>query len=282
MSFMSLPQEYSTKEAKIHILPITYEKDVTYGKGAKKGPSEIIKASEHLEYYDEQFDCEPFVKGIHLHNEITFNDKTPKEAMQKIAEKVKQIPKDKFIIGLGGDHATTIGLVKGQQDNHEEFSILILDAHADMRHTWNNSEYNHACVAKRLIKDHNIGIIGVRAMDKAEADEINQSENVHIIKAHEYEKNKVKDILSKLHKNVYISVDVDVFDPSFIRNTGTPEPGGLLWYDIIDILKQVFEEKNIIAADIVEFAPKENFKAESFALAKLVYKLCALKHLKQK
>jgi len=273
MKFMNMPEEYSKEESYFQILPIEYEKDLTYGEGASKGPFEIIKASQHLEYYDEQFDNEPFLKGIHTLQPLVLSEKEPEEVMKAIEEEVKK-QNGKFLISLGGDHSVTIGAIR---DLDEDCSVIILDAHSDMFHSWNNSQYNHRCVAQRTSQKHDVLIVGVRSMDADEADIIKNNDNVNIIKAYDYNIEKLKQELKKLKNKVYISIDVDCFDTSFIRNTGTPEPGGFLWYDIINILKEIFSEKEVIGADVVEFSPKENFYAEAFSLAKLCYKLMALK-----
>ena len=274
MKWMNLPEEYS--KGKFVILPIAYEKNLTFGTGAALGSQEIIKASEHLEYYDDQFDCEPFEKGIELLDVLELNKKTPEKMVKEVSEKVSE-QKKKFIISLGGDHATTIGVVKGLEQLHNNISIIILDAHADFRDSWNNSSLNHACVSKQLSKKHSLGLLGVRSMDIDEAKQIKGAENVHLIKAYDFTLEKLKEILPKLKDKVYISIDVDVFDPSFIRNTGTPEPRGLDWQEVINILKIIFSKKEVIGADIVEFAPRENFQAEAYSLAKLIYKIMAMK-----
>lgn len=274
MNFMNLPIEYRKEDSFFQILPIEYEGAVTYGKGASKGASEIIKASQHLEYYDEQFDIEPFENGIHTLNPLNLKDKEPEEAIKIISEESEK-HKKKFLISLGGDHSITIGIVKGLEKEND-FDVIILDAHTDFFHSWNNSQYNHRCTAQRIIKNHKVLEIGIRSMDIDEKELIDSNENINTIKAYDYDKEMLKQELKKLKNNIYISIDVDVFDPSFIRNTGTPEPGGFFWNDIINILKIIFKEKNIIGADIVEFAPNNNFEAESFSLAKLCYKIMAL------
>jgi agmatinase len=268
-NWMNLPEEYQT--GKFVILPIEYEKDLTFGTGTINGSKEIIKASKHLEYYDDQFDNEPFEHGIKLLESIKANE--PEEMIEKVSEEVKK-HKNKFIIGLGGDHSVTLGLTKNLDKN---VSIIILDAHSDFRDSWNNSSLNHACVAKQLSKKHDLALIGVRSMDIDEKKQIDGSENVHLLKTYDFNLNKLNKILPKLKNKVYISIDVDVFDPSFIRNTGTPEPGGFTWNQVIVILKEIFKVKEVVAADIVEFSPKNNFEAESYSLAKLVYKLMAMK-----
>jgi len=268
MKFMDLADEYSNENSEFAILPVEYEHGLTYGKGASKGPAEIIKASKHLEYYDEQFDCEPFIKGIQTLNPVKPNG--PDELINI------ELP-NKFTITLGGDHAVTIGALKSLRKKHDDFSVIIFDAHSDFFHSWNNSQYNHRCVAQRSAEENKTLTIGVRSMDIDEKELIENNNNINIIKAYDYNKEKLKQELQSLGKKVYISIDVDVFDPSFIRNTGTPEPGGFMWNEMIEMLKMIFENKEVIGADIVEFAPNINFEAEAFSLAKLCYKIMAMK-----
>lgn len=297
LRWMNLPDKYRTGDSKFVILPIPYENSPTYGEGAAKGPAAIIEASQHLEYYDERLDCEPFEKGIIVEEPLLLPDE-PEEAMEEIAAAVKGIVKkdvrvdekegedseEKFLISLGGDHAITIGTVKGLEESEEDFSVLILDAHADMKFSWNNSQNNHACVARRLSTKHKVGVIGVRSMDVDEAKEIEQSENVRIIKAYDYSEKELEKMLEFLGDKVCLSIDVDVFDPSIIRNTGTPEPGGLDWETINKIIATLAVRCRIVAADVVEFAPQgpeRNYRAEAYALARLVYRLMALQARKK-
>ena len=270
MSWMNLPEEY--QRGKFVILPIEYEKDLTFGTGTINGPKEIIAASKHLEYYDDQFDCEPFEKGIKVQPQLNLNDSTPEEMVETIS---LSIP-NKFILAIGGDHATTIGTVKGLEKYHEEFSVIQFDAHADFRDSWNNSSLNHACVAKQVSKKHSLLQIGIRSMDIDEKNQLDQTEHVHTIKAYDFSLESIKSILPKLHHKVFITIDVDAFDPSVIRNTGTPEPGGLMWNQIIVSLELIFKHKQVIGADITEFSPNQNYEAEAYTLAKLTYKIMAL------
>ncbi len=276
MIWMSLPPKYRTENAKFVILPIEYEKALTYGQGASKGSIEIIKASEHLEYYDDQFDCEAYEQGIQVMEPLSLNNVEPEEMVKKVAETVSQ-QQDKFIVCLGGDHAVTIGIVKGLEQLHDDFSIIQFDANADFRDSWNGSGLNHACVAKQISRKHSLVLVGVRSMDVDEKIQMEETENVFLIKKYDFSLEKIKEILPKLHHKVYITIDVDVFDPSFIRNTGTPEPGGMRWEEVIDALQLISQEKEVIGADIVEFAPNSNFEAEAYSLAKLAYKIMGLK-----
>jgi agmatinase len=274
-NWMNLPQEYNTEKSKFVILPIAYEKNVTFGIGASKGPAEIIKASKHLEYYDDQFDCEPFLQGIKLLDQLELNDKNPKEMVSEISRTIEN-QKGKFMISLGGDHAVTIGIVKGLEKYHQNFSIIQFDAHADFRDSWNGSSLNHACVSRQISKKHELLNIGVRSMDIDEKKLIEKEKNVHLIPTYNFSLEKIEKILPKLKNKVYITIDIDSLDPSFIRNTGTPEPGGLTWNNLIESLKLIFRNKEVIGADIVEFSPKHDFEPEAYALAKLTYKIMAM------
>ena len=274
--FMDLPKEYRTDKSKFSVLPICYEKDLTFGKGTANGPIEILNASKHLEYFDEQFNCEPFEHGIKTLEPLKIKDLDPESAMNKIKDSIP----NNFFVALGGDHATTIGTLMGLEElqkNKSNFDVIVLDAHPDFFDSWNGSKFNHRCTSKYASQNHNVLILGARSMDIDEANLINKSENVKMIKSYDLNLESFKKELLNLKKKVYISIDVDVFDPSFIRNTGTPEPGGFLWDKVINILKLIFDEKEVIASDIVEFAPVENSTAESYALAKLTHKLFALK-----
>ncbi len=278
MSWMKLPEEYSPASSKFVILPLLYEKNLTYGDGASLGPLEIIKASEHLEYYDEQFDSEAFLKGIRLLSPLALNDVEPTDMVEMVSKAVKEnVSQEQFLIGLGGDHSVTIGVARGlEQVYGNNFSVIQFDAHADLFHSWNGSEYNHRCTAQRISLNHELVLVGVRSMDVDEKKIIDNNETIHLIKAYEYSLDRLKGVLPQLKDNVFITIDVDVFDPSFIRNTGTPEPGGMVWNQLIEALALIFKEKKVIGCDIAEFAPKVHYESEAYALAKLVYKVCNL------
>ncbi len=273
MNFMNLPEEYSKPDSEAIIFPIANEGEVTFGKGAAKGAQEIIKASKHLEYYDDEFDCEPFMEGIHTLPLLDVTNEKPQDAIKKIDSERKKIGK-RFTLSLGGDHSTTIGLLQGIE---EDCSVIILDAHADYFHSWNGSSNNHRCVSMRAVENHQVLQIGIRSMDRDEKEMIEENDRIDMIKAYEYDESILKEKLKRLKTKVYLSIDVDVFDPSFVRNTGTPEPGGFHWLQVIAMLKVIFKEKEVISADIVEFAPKENDDAEAFSLAKLAHKVLAMR-----
>ncbi len=275
MNWMNLPKEYSSDSSQFAILPIEYEGNLTYGSGTSKGPCEIIKASRHLEYYEDQFNVEPFEKGIELLKTVSSEDQT--ELFNEISSRFQEND-GKFILSVGGDHSITLGPVH-ELNKSEDFSVIVFDAHSDFRDSWNGSSKNHACVSKRISETNDLLLVGIRSQDVEEKNEISNNEKVHEIKAYDFSLEKVREILPRLKKNVYVSIDVDVFDPSFIRNTGTPEPGGLTWNQVVDSLILIFKEKNVIGSDIVEFSPENNSRAEAYSLARLIYKIFALKSL---
>jgi len=285
--FMSLPKEYSGNESKFLILPINYEGKVSFLKGASNGAEQIIRASSELEYYDLELKKQGFLKGIKTLININIRRKKPEFAIKEISCEVKNLidknnyfSTDKFLIVLGGDHSITIGVIEAFESFKENFSVIVLDAHADLRYSWNNSIFNHACVSRRIASKHKTIILGLRSADDSEIEFSKKNQNITLIKADEFSIKKFDDFLKKLDKDVYISIDSDVFDPSIIRFVGTPEPGGFSWNQMISVLKMIFKNKNVIGVDVTEFSPKgkfHNYASEAYTLAKLVYKIINLK-----
>ncbi len=289
LKWMMLPDEYSDFEkSKFIVLPVAYEKDLTYGVGAANGACEIVNASSHLEYFDEEFNVEYFEEGVFVHPLLELNDESPESMLAKVQETVSTFGSGKFVIGLGGDHAITIGFVKGLEKFQGDFAVLQIDAHSDFRESWNGNQLNHACVIRRIVDEHEIIAVGIRAQDKDERLAIDANTKIQTIYGFEYSLEKVKSALLNLKsEKLYVTIDVDGFDPSVISCTGTPEPNGLLWQQVIDILKLCFSMKKVIGADVVEFAPTylENdggkevtnwCRVEAYTLARLVSKIMSL------
>ncbi|MEM2918321.1 MAG: agmatinase [Candidatus Altiarchaeota archaeon] len=277
-NFCLLPKEFSDyKIAKFVILPIPYEKTTTYIKGTKNAPSAIIDASANLELYDEELNknvAEEF--GIATLNTIKITEKE-----QKMVEKVenacmKVIIDDKFPIVIGGEHSISLGEVIAFKNKYKNFSVLQLDAHADLRDSYENSIYSHACIMRRIIEHCDAVQIGIRSLSNEEA-ELIKEKNLDVFFAHNIRKWNMKDfakeILPKLKKNVFITVDMDFFDPSLIPSVGTPEPGGFFWYETLDFLREIIKGKNIVGFDVVELCPNKNNKSSEFIAAKFIYKL---------
>ncbi len=287
MRFMNLPKEYSLKESKTTILPISFKSKTTKPTFAEKGPSSIIDASYELEYYDEELDIEPYEKGIYQEEILNIEEKDYQVREKIIVDKIKDINKEKFLIVLGSDHSTTIPVVKALDEKHKEFGVIIFDAHSDLRDKDDNECGLHACVSREVSKKHKTVVCGVRSMDVFDKDYLKENKDLEILKmkdlidSKDIYLEKPKEFvrsLKKLPKKVYVSIDVDVFDCSFIRATGTPEPGGLFWNQLNNLLKIVFKEKDVVAVDVVEYSPTQDSFSESYSLAKLVYKIIGYKH----
>ena len=286
--FLNLPEEYRKKEtSEISIVPIEYKGKVTVGSGAEKGPMEIIKASKELEYYDCELKKEAYLNGIYTYSPFVFENhkKGYVEDLQQMLDTLsKNVSLDKFNIFLGSDHSTTISVVSLLEQKYSDFGIIVFDAHSDLREPWGEETWLHACTSRIISKKHETSIFGVRSQDFYEHmfSESRDGKNVNVIYAKDLFKNpRLLDLnLKKLPRKVFISIDVDFFDPSVIKNTNTPEPGGFDWNQINFFLEKIFKRKDVIALDLVEFAPKgklEDYISESYTLAKLVYKICAYK-----
>ncbi len=277
MNFGGLPKEYSNlKDARAVIVPVPYDETSTWGKGADKGPEALLDASANMELYDIETDSEIYKIGI-------FTDKPVEEksSPEKMAEAVRNrieeyIKKGKFTIVLGGEHSVSIGAIKAHAENYKETSILQLDAHTDLREEYHGTKNNHACVMARARELCPIVQVGIRSTAGAAEEILDQS---RIFFAEDIYDNQawIKKVISKLTKNVYITIDLDVFDPSTMPSTGTPEPGGLLWYDVLTLLNQVIKKKNVVGFDVVELCPNEHNRAPDFLAAKLIYKLLSYK-----
>lgn len=286
MKWMNLPKEYSEKKSKYWIIPISFEGKITFQKGTMKGPSEIIKASNNLEYYDTENQNEPYQKGIFT-NPVIKISKKQNTAIEEIKKLILEIPANKIPIMLGGDHSITIGIINGIEENENKnkkrkFSIIMFDAHADLRDEWNDDENNHACVAKKISKNHKLLQVGIRSQDYYEAIEAKENPNIIQIIKNKSTQKEFKKQIKKLEKNIYLTIDLDVIDPSLIRNVGTPEPDGLKWNELVSMIEEITKTKNIIGIDIVEFSPRNDYEIEAYFVAKLIYKIISIIEKNQK
>ena len=273
--FGDIPRNFSSyKDSKIVILPVTYDGTSTWLKGADKGPEAIIKASWNMYLYDTETDSEVYKHGIYTDETIT-EDQSPEKMVQAVKERVSgHLNNNKFIVTIGGEHSVSIGAAYAYSSFYHDknISVLQFDAHADLQEEYNGSKYNHACTMSRIKEVCPIVQVGLRSMDSFEKSRTNPenaffAENI-------YNNNKwIDSVIEKLTDTVYITIDVDVFDISIMPATGTPEPGGLLWYDVLELLRRVVTKKNIIGFDVVELCPNEFSKPYDFMTAKLIYKL---------
>tara|TARA_A100001011_G_C14158583_1_gene777215 strand:- start:65 stop:946 length:882 start_codon:yes stop_codon:yes gene_type:complete len=263
---------------KVVIVPFGLEKTVSYGGGTKNGPKEIIKASHQVELFDEDLNKEPY-KTIGIKTLKPFSIKKDLEkAIEQLAEVNQNILlKDKFPLVFGGEHSITPGAIKPFTKKYDELVLLHFDAHADLREDYNGEKFSHASAIKRCLDFKNVKVVsfGIRNLSQPEMDFYNNNrERIEIFWAKDkktWDLNKLTNIFS--NKNVYITFDVDGFDSSIMPATGTPEPGGLFWEDVIPIIKKVCKLSNIVGADINELAPIKNFDSYNFLVAKLAYKI---------
>ena len=275
--FGDLPEEYSALEnTRVVVIPVPYDRTSTWLKGADKGPAAIIEASAHMELYDIETDSEVYKKGIFTAEPVD-GQQLPEDMAEMVAEQVRQYIRDnKFVVVVGGEHSVSIGSVRAQVANNADITVLQLDAHSDLRDEYKGSKYNHACAMARIVELCPIVQVGIRSMNSSEKKALDTN---RVIFAREISSNKnwIEKVLSKLSQNVYVTIDLDVFDPSIMPSTGTPEPGGLLWYDVLGLMRTVFEKRNVVGFDVVELCPDERNKAPDFLAAKLIYKLLSYK-----
>ena len=268
------------KENRVVVVPFGLEKTVSYGGGTKNGPKEIIKASHQVELFDEELNCEPYKKiGIKTLKPFLIR-KEIKAALKQLSDiNEKIINMGKLPIVLGGEHSITPGSIKPLVKRYKEITLLHFDAHADLRESYNGEKYSHASAIRRCLDFNNVNVVsfGIRNLSKAEIDFYKKNRNrIKIFWGKDKKKwdfKHIKKLFKK--KNVYITFDVDSFDSSIMPATGTPEPGGLLWEEVLPILKNICKISNIIGVDINELAPIKNFNSYNFLVAKLTYKILA-------
>ena len=273
----------SYEKAQAVILPIPYEATTTYRKGCEHGPDAVLEASDQLEAYDEELQAETchsvsiytagYIADTRLNSGLT-----AEEMLRETTETVTQLIKDqKFVVGIGGEHAITTGIVRAyQQAIDETFTVVQIDAHGDMRHEFEGSLHNHACVMRRVLE---MGLptlpVGIRAICKEEA-ELIKAQEIPVIWAREmaFDPDWIEKAINQIKTSkVFITIDVDGIDPSLIPGVGTPEPGGMGWHETLRFLRRVFETHDVIGCDVMELAPVVDSVVSEFSTAKLIYKL---------
>lgn len=281
-NFGDLLGKYSDyAKSRIAIVPVPYDATSTWVKGADKGPAAIVEASANMELYDIETDSEVFRKGIFTGQPLEVNCK-PEELAERVAAKVEQhLGEKKFVVVLGGEHSVSIGAVKAHAKYFKDLCVLQLDAHSDLRPEYGGSKFSHADTMARIKEICPAVQVGIRSMDSAEKKHLDRK-RVFFAEKMRNDKGWAKAAVSLLSKNVYITIDLDVFDPGIMPSTGTPEPGGMQWYETLELLKAVALQKNIVGFDVVELCPNPYNKAPDFLAAKLIYKLLSYKFEMQK
>ena len=275
-AFGAVPEEFCRYEtASIAILPVPYDGTSTWIKGSDSGPQALLDASANMELYDIETDSEVFKRGIVTMDPVLCPD-DPEAMVTVVYKRAKSILEDgKFIVGLGGEHTISVGLVRAVAEKFRYLSVLQLDAHADTRDKYEGSRYNHACVMSRIGEICPYVQAGIRSMDSSELERLNRDRTFF---AHEMLKDSkvIPKMLKALTQNVYITIDLDVFDPSIMPSTGTPEPGGLDWYTLLHIIESVVREKKVVGMDVTELLPNSSNKAPDFIAAKLIYRVLSM------
>lgn len=276
-TYAGIQEEYSKlDQSKIVLIPVPYDGTSTWQKGADKGPDAFLNASENMELYDIETDSEVYKQGVFLADAVTEN-LSPEAMVDAVHEATKKyIKKNKFVTLFGGEHSISIGTIRAFNEMFEDLTVLHIDAHADLRETYEGTACNHACAVYEASQTTNLIQVGIRSMDAIEKTVMDEDKTYF---AHEMadDDSWMDSAIDQMTHNVFITFDLDAFDPSIMPNTGTPEPGGLLWYETLEFLKEVFAEKNVVGFDIVELCPNENSKASDFLAAKLYYKMLSYK-----
>ncbi len=281
--FLGIDNDFSFKE-KVVVVPFGLEKTVSYGDGTRNGPKEIIKASHQVELYDEELHCEPYKKiGIKTLKPFKI-DKNIKKALKKMSDVNEEILNRKlFPITFGGEHSVTPGCIAPFVKKHKKICLLHFDAHADLRESYNGEKFSHASAIKRCLDHKNVSVIsfGIRNISECEIPFLKKNTSrINIFWAKDKNKWNLKKFKQMIkNKIVYLTFDVDGLDSSIMPATGTPEPGGLLWDETLDIIRIAAKNSNIVGADINELSPIKGFNSYNFLVAKLAYKILSYKFL---
>jgi len=264
-------------KARVLILPVPYDATTTYTAGTRQGPNAILQASQHLELFDDETGQEVYRVGIATLEEIEVDVSSP----QAMVAKIRRLGEETLAAGffplmLGGEHLLSLGMIQAIASHTEEFSILQLDAHADLRQTYQGAEHSNACVMRLASRYGALVPVGIRSLS-AEEHLWTKEENLPVFYAKDIcnRSDWQAEVVAHLHSNVYITIDLDVFDPAFMPAVGTPEPGGLDWYEVLKLIRLVCQAKKVVGADIMELCPQPGNIAPDFFAAKLAYKLLA-------
>jgi agmatinase len=272
--------EYSARDsAGIFIWPVSYEGTVSYGTGTGAGAMAIVDASRNMELYEEETDAEVYKLGIHTLEEFKPRP-DPESMMNDLYTQTKELlAEEKFVCMIGGEHSVSAPLIKAHAEKFHNMSVLQIDAHADLRDTYDGTPHSHASIMARVVKDLKIPSVqvGIRSISADEARLIDTGIPTKIFWAQDIvgKTNWIDAAVDSLTENVYLTIDIDGLDPSLVPTTGTPEPGGLGWYETLALIRRIAEKKRIVGMDLVEYSYVESYDSPAFLCAKLIYKSLA-------
>ncbi|HEY0427574.1 MAG TPA: agmatinase [Pyrinomonadaceae bacterium] len=281
MNFGGIEEEEfsSFDSARVLVLPVSYEGTVSFGTGTGEGASAIIDASRNMELYEEETDSEVYKIGIHTLEEFKPRE-TPEEMMNSLYDFTRNLlATDKFLCMLGAEHSVSAPIIRAHAEKYHNLSVLQIDAHADLRDEYDGTPHSHASIMARVVKDLRIPSVqvGIRSISADEARALDENLPTKIFWAKDIvgRTDWIDEAIDSLTENVYLTIDIDGLDPSLVPTTGTPEPGGLGWYETLYLIRKLARKRRIIGMDLVEFSKAENSDAPAFLCAKLVYKSLA-------
>jgi agmatinase len=276
----AVPEPRTFQESRAVILPVPVDRTTSYGQGTRNGPREILQASTHMELWDEELGID--VHGVGMFTlpemELPFGELAPlMDEIRRVASDV--LAHDKFLVSLGGEHSITPPLVAAAAAKYPGLHVLQIDAHADLRDSFMGTPHNHACAMRRSLAFAPITQVGIRSLSTEEAavaGELNT--RIFYDWSMRDDPRWIEQVVASLGDPVYLTIDVDALDPAIMPATGTPEPGGLSWYELLRLLRAVFTSRNVVACDVVELSPMPGLAAPNFLCAKLVYKMLGYKY----
>ncbi|MCL5429465.1 MAG: agmatinase [Chloroflexi bacterium] len=276
-NFGGLSEEFTDyQKAQVAVVPVPFDLTTSWMSGTRHGPKALIEASGYMELYDIETKSEVYRKGIFTDENV--EAKNSDELNQRVHERVlKHLGAKKFVVTLGGEHSASYGAAKAHIEQFQKLSILHLDAHTDRREELEDNKFSHACTLRRISElNSDIVSVGIRSLDISELQYLDKKK-VFYAEDIFHSTGWVKDLIKLLQPNVYLTFDLDVFDPAIMPSTGTPEPGGMYWYQVLRLLKEVCSAHNLVGCDVVELSPNEQNKGPDFLAAKLVYKILSYK-----
>jgi agmatinase len=275
----ALPEPRNFDESRVVVLPVPVDRTTSYVPGTRNGPREILQASSHMELWDDELGVD--VHGIGLFTlpemELPFGELEPlMHEIQRVASEI--LSRDKFLVTLGGEHSITPPLVAAAAARYPGLHVLQIDAHADLRDSYMGTRHNHACAIRRSLEHAPATQVGIRSMSTEEAKAApGLNTRIFYDGSMRQDPDWIARVVDTLGDPVYITIDVDGMDPAIMPATGTPEPGGLSWYETLALLRAVISQRNVVACDVVELSPIPGLMAPNFLCAKLVYKMLTYK-----